>query len=832
MQSITASDQNAVTHATGASEVQADPGISTRLPEPLTSFIGREREIEDVLTMLKDPHIRLVTLTGPGGIGKTRMAIKLAHAIALDANMTVAFIPLAPLSDPSLLASTIGSSFGLNDNGNQSLAVRLSTLLHCEPFLLVLDNFEHLVDAAPLVAMLLGSCPSLKILATSRRSLHLSGEVEYLVPSLATANQEDAAEFIATTPSFRLFVERSPALKPGSDRSQHDHEIAVIGEICSRLDGLPLAIELAAARTRVLSPSEILARIDQRMFLLTGGPQDAPIRLRSMRDATSWSYDLLSADEQRLLRSLAVFSGGFTLDAIEAVAPDDLNTPTLNLLTRLIDHNLVRRMDTPDGTTRFTMLETIREFAVEHLKANGEEVRAHDAHLHWLLAQLGYPTPERWNEMRAANKFVLHNEHDNLRAAMAWALQQGEAERAAQAAWGLLPFWWKHGLNAEGLSSLQRLIDQPEALDPILRAGILCRIVQFTQRRGDYQRSYDAAAEALGLCRECDYDLGVHASLFCLGLSDFWIDPPAAVDWFGQAIEISRGLEDKRWLPDDLGTCAGAFIALGAPERALSVASEALSLFRTYEGQDEMQHGYALALVFASWATGMLERLEEAEDYAARGLAIGLEFGLHNPSLFANRNLGQIALTRGDYRLAFEHLRETLLALRREGAEGIESLGLVQSAMLCQVVGDWNRAARLFGYVESAWTRFRFAESTMAFATWQFDTVPTRLALGDDAFSAAFEAGRRLTSNQAFEMAMGLTVPQSAAKHRDTDLTPRELDVLHLLAQGKTNQEIAADLFLGKSTIDTHVSHILAKLGVDSRRAAVRVARDRGLHPE
>jgi DNA-binding CsgD family transcriptional regulator/tetratricopeptide (TPR) repeat protein len=548
-----------------------------------------------------------------------------------------------------------------------------------------------------------------------------------------------------------------------------------------------------------------------------------------MRDAIAWSYDLLGDDEQRLLRTLSVFSGGFTLDAVEAIAPDDEKPLVIDLLTRLIDHSLVQRTATPYGTARFTMLETIREFALDALKARDEEPSARNRHLRWMVEFVGSPTPDRFYELRGPADPSFYAELDNLRVAFNWAIDHHDAPRAAQLAWGLLRIWWHFGLTSEALESVQRLVDHPEGLDPVVNATVNEWLSAFACHHGDNERARAAATEALAKFRELDHTLGINISLATLGEATWWSDPGRAVELFSQAVEIGRGLEDRRVLAWDLHWRSYAFIALGDAQRALIDLNEAVALFEQFQVHDEVRFDQSLALNYLAWAWGLCGRIDLATDCVARGLEFSRQYNVSVGMFAANRVLGELARARGDLEQAFAHLRECLLTAHRDALESWRVCAIIQIAMVAQAAGDWQRAARLFGYAGSQWLRHNYAESSRSVSTWGYTVDLTRHALGDDAFAAGFEAGGLLTSAEAFIEASSITVPEIARSVHDSPLTRRETEVLAHLAQGKTNQEIATNLFVGKSTVDTHVAHILTKLGVESRREAINVARKRGL---
>src|SRR5918994_3389242 len=381
------------------------------LPVPLTPLIGRDHAIEAVAALLAQPTIRLLPLTGPGGTGKTRLALAVAEQVAPAFPDGVVFVSLAPVADPALVAPTIAERLGARERADQTLRDALVTHLAGKRLLLVLDNFEHVLPAAPLVAELLGACPALRVLTTSRAALHLSGEHLYSVPPLALpdAGRLPPLEELGQTAAVRLFVDRARAVK--SDFTLSEANIPAVVEIVHRLDGLPLALELVAARARALSPAALSVRLHRRFPLLTGGAPDLPERQRTLRDTIAWSYDLLRPSEQALFRRLGVFAGGFTLEAAEAVADLNASFDVLEGMTSLLDTSLLQR-DEQDAEPRYTMLATIREFALERLTESGEESTTRDRHAGFFLALVERGDPEAGDP---AWLDILEREHDNLR---------------------------------------------------------------------------------------------------------------------------------------------------------------------------------------------------------------------------------------------------------------------------------------------------------------------------------------------------------------------------------------------------------------------------------
>ncbi|MBA2753209.1 MAG: protein kinase, partial [Chloroflexia bacterium] len=441
------------------------------LPVPLTSFVGREREAAALSTLLRRSDVRLVTLTGPGGVGKTRLALAVATAVAGAFVDGVRFVPLAPVTDPTLVLPAMAHVLGIRDGGEGSLVDQLTSVLMVQPSLMVLDNFERVVEAAPVVSDLLSACPELVVLVTSRVRLRLSGEREYAVAPLALPRRPNRADLdvVATSDAIRLFGERAQAVK--TDFVITEENVEAIAAICDRLDGLPLAIELAAARVKVLPPAALLGRLERRLPLLTGGGRDLPDRQQTMRGAIAWSFDLLPSEEQTLFRTLAVFVGGFTFEAAESIATG--NNPMIDVLdgvASLLDKSLLREEDDPDGKPRYWMLETVREFALERLAESGETETVRERHAGFFLA-----AAERAVAGTSAGGVEPGTgppaaELGNVREALAWLLDQGEGDSAVRLAGALIPVWTALGHVVEGRQWLFKALIRGAGGDPVVRA--------------------------------------------------------------------------------------------------------------------------------------------------------------------------------------------------------------------------------------------------------------------------------------------------------------------------------------------------------------------------
>ena len=465
------------------------------LPRQPTPFVGREQQVEEVADLLRREDVPLVTLIGPGGTGKTRLALQAAAEVLDDFADGVFFVPLAPLTDPALVPSAIAAALGLREEGGQPLADRLRDVVATKTVLLVLDNVEHLVEAAPAVGHLLGSAPRLKVLATSRIPLRLRAEREYPVPPLGLPRRTPSPPLaqLMQFDAVRLFVARAQAVKP--DFAITDDNAPVVAEICRRLDGLPLAIELAAARVRMLSPRAILVRLERRLPFLTGGARDAPHRHRTLRDTIAWSYDLLPPEERILFRRLAVFVGGCALEAAEAVANLDGELDVLGGIERLAEHSLLHLDERPGLEPRLAMLETVREYGLEQLAASGEQDLVRERHADHFAA-LGDDTERVFWSRPVPLLAALEAEADNLRAALGWAEEHGKAETGLRLVLAFGVPALQRGMPAEGWDWLRRV----QALgggDPPLQARALTALGWFALFRGDTDAAMDAAERAV-----------------------------------------------------------------------------------------------------------------------------------------------------------------------------------------------------------------------------------------------------------------------------------------------------------------------------------------------
>ena len=723
---------------------------ASNLPAQMTPLIGRVQEAAAACALLRRPDVRLLNLLGPGGTGKTRLGLQVASDMLDEFESGIYFVGLTPISAPTLVASTIAQTLGLKEGSGQPVADGLKDFLRDKHLLLLLDNFEQVVDAALLLAELLAAAPRLKILITSRAVLHLSGEHAFPVPPLALPDsaslQSASADVVSALSHYtavELFIQRAQAVKP--DFQVTTGNAAAVAEICARLDGLPLAIELAAARIKLFPPQALLARLSSRLKLLVGGGQDRPARQQTLRSAIDWSYDLLDTTEQALFRRMGIFANGGTVESAEAVLRTegrglseesplsalDPQSSFLDGLASLVDKSLLRQQVGPDGEPRFTMLETIREYALERNDMCGETAVLHQQHAKYFLRLAEQAEPELYGPEQRIWLERLEAEHDNLRAALAWSHQELKIEKAEfrnvtinesssilnsqfitsqeiglRLAAALWVFWWKHGYFSEGRVWLGSALAQADARTPAAaRAKALHGAGSLALAQHDFDAAGSLLEAGLALYQELGDKRGCAWAISELGhLALYQGEDERAAKRYAESLALSRELDDtynSAWALNHLGNVA---LRRGALDQAGELLAQSLTLFKAF-----------------SHTAGMASVITQ---------------------------LGRVALRAGENAKARALFEESLSIFRELGQKRNIALSLVGLAVLAGQEHQVEQAVRMFGAAERLLNDIGAVLEPVEQAEYDRGVSNVRALLDPAAFAAAWESGQALALEQ------------------------------------------------------------------------------------
>jgi predicted ATPase/DNA-binding NarL/FixJ family response regulator len=758
----------------------ADPPIpagnmdAARPPRLRSALVGREAELALIERMLTGDEVSLLTLTGPGGVGKTRLAVESGNRAAAHFSDGVVYASLDATNHPDLVCKAVCDAMELGNPGSGTPFDLMVSYLRNKHVLLILDSFEHLLDAAPNVVRMLQDCQRAKVLVTSRTHLQVSLEHDLPVQPLGKSA------------AVELFVARARASNPGF--TLDGTTAADVAAICDRLDGLPLALELAAARVRMLSPQALRARLEPALDLLTTGSRDQPDRHRTMRSAIAWSYDLLDPIEQQLFRRLSVFEHGFELDMAEAISPElDLLDGIMSLINTSLLH---KTDDAGDAEPRFHMLETVREFGIERLAASKEDHairRRHAAAVRDLVK-----TNERiWTADGPQILSRFDRELGNIRAALRWAGAHGESDLEVEIASAMVNYWVVRGHYHEGTATLRQAIAHAESLDSPELVRLHTGIGWIATLLDDFELAASTAQDGLSLARSNGHLLYEGQALQLLTLVERGRgDYAAALDWANQALAVYRQIEGEivagsQYVSSMLSTMGGLALAMGDPARASIYLEEELLRQRDW---------------------GFTWRLGETLRY-----------------------LGDVALARGDQATALARYQESVGLAREHGDRLFLAGALVAIAMLEADRGNAVRATRLLGAADELSQQVGF--SLDRWERTRYESVIARLhkVLPDGAFRAAWEAGAALSFDDLLSEALTDSEPVSRRTvavpvDGPVPLTSREQAVLALLIEGRSDREIGEELSISPRTVSGHVANLLAKLDVPSRTAAAAYA--------
>jgi predicted ATPase/DNA-binding CsgD family transcriptional regulator/tetratricopeptide (TPR) repeat protein len=828
---------------------------------PSTPILGRDEEIAGVERILSRVDVRLLTLVGPPGIGKTRLAAAAGERLTSSFADGVVLVDLVPIRDAGLVPYAIAQALGVADAPRRPIMKRLTEALEDKQLLLIADNFEHVLDAARQVAEVLAACSGVKILATSREPLHLTWEREFPVPPLPLPDLDHLRDVksLAACPSVALFLERAQAVRP--DLGLTSQNARVIGELCVRLDGLPLAIEMAAAQAKVLTPEMIARRLDQGLEVLVGRARDLPARHRTLRAAIGWSYDLLGPGEQALFRRLAVFPGGCTSEAAAAVCDGDLGIDLASGLAALVDKSLLRHEPMSDGTARFGLLESLREYGMERLAETGELNRIRRLHADFFLALVERAEPELRGHRQSSWLSVLDAEYPNVIAAMQSYLTLGDIESGMRLASALWWFWDIRIRWTEGREWLERMIAAGRGAPEAMRAKVIYAAGHLAFHRRDLETMARYIEESLALYRRLGDERGLAETLWMLG----WLtvrrgDVAGGVAVMEDGLASFRKTGDPWGIAQTLFSIASQELSLGNYERARSRSEEGLAIARQFSMEREVA---SHLLILGSVARDLGETIRSKallEESLALCRRLGNRVQDRVPGVLMS--LAMVLRDRGDHQRADRLLEESLLLLREQDPEGrtaahaISLLGIgalrqqdrrravrllreglalhfkfgmrLGVATCLEALAEIDahrhptRAARLFGAADALREAIGVPVAPADRGTYDGTVATVRTRLGAASFDAEWAAGHATPMDEAVAMILSEPAPADASADATAEspadpLSRREREVAMLIAQGLSNRQIAAALFVAETTAESHVQSIFNKLGFNKR---------------
>ena len=794
---------------------------TNNLPSPRTSFVGREREVVEVKRELA--MTRLLTLTGTGGAGKTRLALEVARDLAGTCPEGAWFVDLAPLSEPEVVPQAVAAALEVREEPGRPLTDTLADVLSGKNLLVLLDNCEHLIEAAAdLVDVLLGRCPGLRVVATSREPLGVEGEVLWRVPPLSVPQASTPSDDLHEYAAVRLFVDRACLKVPAFGITREN--AGAVCEVCRRLEGVPLAVELAAARMGSAAVEQLARRLDDALAVLSSGPRTASPRQRTMRATLQWSFGLLSEKQRAAFRRLSGFAGGFTLEAAEAVLPEEglEEAEVLDLVSALVDKSLLIVGIGSGHTLRYRMLEPVWQFAREKLEESGEAESMKRSHAEYFLTLAEEAEPELKGPDQVEWLVRLEAEHDNMRAALSWALQQGEAELAIGLGDTLWSFWYRRGYHSEGRRWLEGALAIDGWRSPQSRAMALGGLGMLAVQQGDVDRVQEAGEEGLELLAQAGSEAS-GAKIYLLSVSGYVAlireDYERATRLYEESLPLSREMRDDWALAFSLFGLALVSDRVGDPNRSAELYEESIDLFR--------QLGDKFSLAFGLNALGLAEcsrgDLVRAEKLTEESVALLREQGAGGDAAAGLHDLGWMALLRDDLGRAADLYEEALTVAWDIERNPVVFSALEGFACLAGAHGEAKRAARLWGAAQALHEAKGIPRNADFLAEADDRISVVHSGMGEEAWEEAWREGRAMTTEEAVRYAFS-EKPASSSDSAEpptvtsTDsLTHREQEIAKLVARGLTNHQIASELFISDRTVATHLGRVFKKLKVHAR---------------